>query len=67
MKNSTARNDQPSSEKEHTHPRNYVYTNSFGEAVHRKVRHDQPKRFVWEHLNDEGNWIPGIGAGEERR
>ena len=29
-------------------PCTYVYTDNFSEAVSRKVRYENPKRFVWE-------------------
>ena len=44
-------------------PRAYIYTDNFGAEVYRKVRHEQPKRFVWEFLNDAGRWTPGLNGG----
>src|SRR5277367_1146269 len=41
-------------------PRIYVYTDDFGEVAYRKVRYDQPKRFVWESLNEAGHWTRGL-------
>jgi len=41
-------------------PRIYVYTDDFGEVAYRKVRYDQPKRFIWESLNEAGRWTPGL-------
>ncbi len=43
-------------------PNTYVYTDNFGEVVYRKVRHENPKRFVWESRDANGQWKAGLNG-----
>ena len=40
----------------------YVYTDNFGEVVYRKVRYGNPKRFVWESRDGNGQWKVGLNG-----
>ena len=40
----------------------YPYADNFGVVACRKVRQSAPKGFFWEHLNEDGVWIAGLGA-----
>jgi putative DNA primase/helicase len=42
--------------------RAYLYTDNFGEVVYRKVRYENPKRFVWESRDAKGHWKAGLNG-----
>jgi DNA primase len=62
MKENNSTAPSASSEKESTRQRVYVYTDNFGDPVYRKVRPTGPKGFIWERLDDKGNWVQGLGG-----
>jgi hypothetical protein len=43
-------------------PRTYVYIDAFGEPVYRKVRYENPKRFIWESRDAKGQWKTGLNG-----
>ena len=44
------------------HKRTYIYTDNFGAVVYRKVRYENPKRFVWESRDAQGQWKTGLNG-----